>query len=74
MLVRASPLVVKSFGGSIVDLLTKTRGLVGITYAEQDKVVRREQDILGLETFINRDWSKSFLLSKMEPKEENMMW
>ena len=49
---RASPLFVKSFGESIVDICTQTRVLVGMIYAEQDMVVRREQDVLGLETLI----------------------
>ena len=42
---RASPLVVKSCGGSIVDICIVTWVLVGVVYAEQDRVARREQDI-----------------------------
>ena len=49
---RASPLVVRSSGGSIVDIFTKTRLLVRMINAEQDRVVRREQDVLGLKALL----------------------
>lgn len=41
----------KSFGGCIVDMCTETRVLVEMIYVEQGRAVRREQDVVGLETF-----------------------